>query len=65
MELYQQSRILAVRKDARLVKKTNLGDAEDNLIAPKELAEEAGGQVEGIHLEEVSRQCAPNRRHRV
>lgn len=52
-------------KDARLLKKKNLSYAEDDLVAAQELAEEAGGEVEGIHLEEVSRQCAPNRRHRV
>jgi len=52
-------------KDARLLKKNDLGDAEDDLVALQQLAEEAGGEVEGIHLEELPRQCAPNRQHGV
>lgn len=35
-----------------------LGDTEDNLVAAQELAEEAGGEVERVHLEELARQRA-------
>jgi hypothetical protein len=37
-------------------KHKHLGDAEDDLAAAQELAEEAGGKVERVHLEELAGQ---------
>jgi len=42
----------------------HLSDAEDDLIAAQELAEEAWGEVERIDLKELARQRDPHRRLR-
>jgi hypothetical protein len=43
----------------------NLGDAEDDVVAAAEVAEEEGCEVESVDLKELTRQCAPNVRQHV
>lgn len=61
--LLQQSRIV-IKKDAAFFKYKHLSDAHDDFVAAQELAEEAGGEVERIHLEELARQWATYRQLR-
>jgi hypothetical protein len=59
---FDQQRCSSFQVQASLLPKKqkhkHLGDAEDDLVAAQELAEEAGGKVERIHLEELARQRA-------